>query len=120
MWKRIVRAKAVSITSLAALAFAAGGAVWAYAALRAAATGPGEAATPLILHFDDLAGISAVGGIGTIVFMGIFGIAAALLNFFVALTLDERDRFLGKLAAAVTLLFSVLLFVAFAAIINVN
>lgn len=115
MWKKIIRAKAVSIMSFAALAFAAGGWLWAYFALRGA-----TAQTPLILHFNDLSGITAVGGMGSITFMGILGVVVALLNFFVALELDGRDRFLGKLAAAATLVFAALLFIAFAAIINVN
>lgn len=124
LWKKIVRSKAVSVMSLAALVLALGGALRAYAVLGGASGGSGgtfgTAGTPLILHYNDLLGVTAVGGIGVVAFMGIFGAAAVLLNFFVALELDARDRFLGKLAAAATLVFAALLFIAFAAIMNVN
>jgi hypothetical protein len=42
------------------------------------------------------------------------------MNFFIALEFDARDRFLGKFTAVMTLVFATLLFIAFAAIINVN
>lgn len=116
MWKKISRAKAVSVALVAALGFALGGWLWAYSSLRGAAA----AGTPLILHFNDISGITAVGGMASITFMGILGVAVVLLNSAIALALEERDRFLGKLAAAMTLAFAALLFLAFAAIINVN
>lgn len=119
MWRKIIRARAVSAISLAAMCFAAGGWIWAYVALRHAAGTAGQG-TPLILHFNDLSGITAVGGIGTITFMGILGVAVVTLNSLVALELSGRDRFLAKLAAVATLVFAALLFVAFAAIISVN
>ena len=113
-WKKIVRAKAVGIMSFAALALAAGGWLWAHFALRDIAT------TPLILHFDDLSGITAVGGPATLTFMGFLGMIVIVMNYLIALELEVRDRFLGKLIAAVTLVFALLLFIAFAAIVNVN
>ena len=114
MWKKIARSKAISIVFLVAFAFTAAGWLWGIVALR------GVANAPLILHFDDIEGITSVGGIGSLVFIGIFGSVVTLINFAIALELDARDRFLGKLAAAVTLIFAVLLFIGFAAIINVN
>ncbi len=114
MWRGIIRAKTVGIMSFASLALTVSGWLWAYFTLRNIAD------TPLILHFDDLSGITAVGGSGTLTFMGIFGIMVVAINFLIALALDARDRVLGKLAAAVTFVFSLLLFVAFAAIVNVN
>ncbi len=133
MWKRIMQAKAVSIASFAAFALALGGWLWAAFALGAAANAGGAGAAsgaagaggasapvPLILHFNNLSGITAVGGMGSIAFMGILGVAVAVMNFAVALELYRRDRFLGKLTAAVTLAFAALLFIAFAAIISAN
>ena len=43
-----------------------------------------------------------------------------IVNFFLALELEARDWFLGKIVAAATLVLSVLIFIAFAAIISVN
>ena len=114
MFKKITKSKGVSIVSLISFAFVTAGSLWAYFALRGVANGP------LILHFDDLSGITAVGSSASITFMGLFGMVVVLMNFAIALELDARDRFLGKLTAAITLIFSILLFVAFIAIINVN
>lgn len=75
---------------------------------------------PLIIHFNDLEGITAVGTPTSLAFMAALGTAVVVINSLIALELEERDRFLGKLTAAVTLVFAVLLFIAFAAIINVN
>lgn len=112
--KKILKAKAVGIVSLISFALATGGTVWAYYALRRVG------GTPLILHFDDLSGITSVGSLGTLLFMGMFSIGIVIVNYFIALELDLRDRFLGKFAAAITFVFALLIFLAFAAIINVN
>ena len=114
MLKKIMHARAVSVLSLGAFLLALGGPLWAYFALR------GAAGAPLILHFDDISGITAVGPLVGITLVGLFGLAAAIINFFIAIELDARSRFLGKLVAAITFLFTVLLFISFAAIINVN
>ena len=100
--------------SLASFLFAAGGTLWAYLALR------GVANTPIILHFDDLLGITAVGGLGSVMAVGILGAVFVLINSFLAFELDLRDRFLGKFVAVLTLVFAILLFLALSAIINVN
>ena len=113
--KKILRHRAVGATSLAALLFVLGGAVWSRSVLR-----PVSRSSPLIVHFNDLQGITAVGTPEILVFMAILGTVVVIVNFMIALELDERDRFLGKLMAAVTLVFAILLFIAFAAIINVN
>jgi hypothetical protein len=115
MFKKILKYRAVSILSLVALLFVWGGAVWSRLVLHATSD-----ASPLIIHFDDLSGITLVGSPATLVFMAVFGTAVVLMNFFIALELDARDRFLGKLVAAVTLVFAALLFIGFAAIISVN
>lgn len=114
MVKKILRHKVVSGFFLTSLSLVLGGSLWAYFSLR------GVSGVPLILHFDDIGGITSVGSLGTLVFMGVFGIIVVMLNFFIALEFEERDRFLGKAAAAVTFIFALLLFIAFAAIINVN
>ncbi len=100
--------------SFAAFLFVLSGWLWAHFALRGAAN------APLILHFDDLSGITSVGTSANLTFMGFFGIAIVIMNFFIAIGLEDRDRFFGKLAAAATLVFAILLFIAFAAILNVN
>lgn len=102
-----------AICSLAIL-FILGGFFWAFFALRTTGT------DLLILHFNDINGITKIGGLGDIIFMGIFGIFVAVMNFLIALEFDARDPFLGKFLASMTLIFAILLFIAFAAIINVN
>ena len=114
MIKKIMHARVVSAVFLGALAFVVGGWVWAYVVLR------GVTNAPLILHFDDLSGITAVGTLANIMFVGFIGTAVVLMNFFIAVEFEARDRFLGKLTAAITFIFAVLLFIAFTAIVNVN
>ncbi len=77
--------------------------------------------TPLVLHFNDLQGITAFGGIGMMVFAEIFGLIVVLVNGILAFALEGRNLpFFGKLTAILTLAFAVLLFIAFAAILSVN
>ncbi|HVO28894.1 MAG TPA: hypothetical protein VMT81_02860 [Candidatus Paceibacterota bacterium] len=103
------------VTALCAVAllFVLGGWVWALAAL-AGIRGL------LVLHFSDIAGITAIGGLGPVVFMGAFGALVVVMDFFLAREFDARDRVTGKFLAAMTLVFAILLFMAFAAIINAN
>lgn len=111
MWRHTT----VSATSLAAFIFVFAGAVWSRSILR-----PVSVLSPLVVHFNDLQGITAVGAPETLVFMAVFGMVVVVMNFFIALALDERDPFLGKLMSSVTLMFAILLFIAFTAIIKVN
>lgn len=97
-----------------AVLFVLGGFFWAYFALAAA--GPG----PFILHFNDIDGITGIGGLGTIVFMGLFGLLVTLMNFAIALEFERHDAFFGKFLSALSLAFAVLLFIGFASIIGVN
>lgn len=76
--------------------------------------------SPFIVHFNDMQGITSVSGIGVILFAGIFGIAVVLLNGSIALEFEEQNTFFGRLIAALTLVFAVLLFIAFTAILSVN
>jgi hypothetical protein len=98
----------------AAMLFAIGGFAWAYIALR------NITGNPLIVHFNATDGITNVSGISAIMFMGVISLLAIGSNFLIALNFDSRDRFLGRFIAAMTLVFGILLFIAFAAIINVN
>ncbi len=114
MTRRIFEHKMVSGIFLAALAFAAGGFAWVVVALRSANGGA------VILHFNDIDGITQVGMPGDILRVGIFTLLVVLIDFAIALELDARDRVLGKIMAAVTLVACVLLFIACTAILNVN
>jgi len=114
MFCEILKHKLVSILSLASLCFVLGGFFWAYFDLRNAGSGP------FIIHFNDVNGITSVGGLGTIVFMGIFGIVVVLMNSWIALEFEMKEAFFGKLLAALTLVLAVLLFVGFASIMAVN
>jgi len=80
----------------------------------------GSGSGPFILHFNDMVGITSVGDLSVIIFMGVVGIVATVMNFFISLEFEERDPFLGKVMAGATLVFAVLLFIAFASILNVN
>ena len=73
-----------------------------------------------MLHFNDISGITDVGNLWGIVSMGILGVAVTVIDFFIAMELEERDRFLGKMVAVASVLFAVLLFIAFAAILSFN
>ncbi len=113
--EKIMKHKAVSAASLAAIALALGGFCWAYFGLQAAAGG-----SPLVIHFDDMNGITKIGNLWDIATIGILGVIITVMNFFIATELEEHDRFLGKITAAASVLFAVLLFIAFAAILSIN
>jgi hypothetical protein len=109
----ILKYKFIFGLSLASLLFTLGGFVWALIALRGAGSS-------IVLHFNDIAGITSIGGFGLVEFMGIFGILVVFVNGAIAFEFDRRDPFLGKLIAALTLLLSILLFIGFASIMRVN
>ncbi len=100
----------------AALAFVLGGFSWALVALGAQSGGAG----PFILHFNDIDGITQIGMAGDMALAGIFAVIAVVANFVIALELDARDRVMGKIMAAITLVAAILLFIACAAILSVN
>lgn len=114
MIEKIKKYRLVSLLSLASFAFAAGGFFWAVGALG------GASSAPLILHFNDMQGITSIGTFGDLLLMGAIGMLIVVIDFFVALELEARDPVLGKLVAAITLVMAILLFLAFAAIIKVN
>ena len=113
MLEKIKRNKLVSGLIAASAAFILAGFAWAIASFDAAKG-------PFILHFNDLAGITSVGGMSIVVFAGAFGIVVVLINGCLAFEFAERNAFFGKLVAVLTLVFAVLLFIAFAAILSVN
>lgn len=80
----------------------------------------GGTSGPFILHFNDLEGIISTGGTGVVIFVGLFGIAMVLVNGCLAVGFADRIPFLSKLTAILTLVFAVLLFIAFTAILGVN
>lgn len=75
---------------------------------------------PYILHFNDIDGITKVGGITNLILMGILGVFIVVLNFFIALELEARDKILGRMVAGLTLVMAILLFIGFVAILSVN
>ena len=113
VWERIKRSKAVSIAFGASALLVMGGWLRAYFALRATTQ-------PLIIHFNNYEGINQIGGMGDLLNTAIFGLVVVLVNFGIALALEERDRFLGKLIAAATAVFAILLFIGFSVIVSVN
>ena len=113
MFRNILRHKLISSIFLPSFLLVLGGTLWAYFALR----GIGQ---PLILHFNDLAGITQIGSALSFLGVGTLGILGVGVNFILALELEARDRFFAKLLAAATLFMSALLFISFAAIIGVN
>jgi hypothetical protein len=124
MIKKLSTHRLITALYTIALAFVIGGCLWACAELG------GVTGNPLILHFNDLTGITQVGGLATIVFMGVFGALVVLMNFAIALEFADRPgvaanssvhgQFFARFLAVITLAFAVLLFIAFAAIINAN
>ncbi len=110
---KIDRHRPVAAAALASLLLSACGWVWSFFALR-------DTGQPLILHFNNLAGIDQVGGLSDLVPVGLFGLALTALGSVLALELEEKDWFLGKFTAAAVFGFAALIFIGFAAIISVN
>lgn len=113
MTQKILKHKTVSAIFGLSFLLVIGGTLWTYIVFR-------NTSGLFILHFNDLGGIKQIGEAGALLWMGLLGFVATLINFYIALELEARDRFLGKMLAAGTLLLALLLFVGFAAIINVN
>lgn len=78
----------------------------------------GESET-LVLHFTK-SGIDQFGSFWQLQGYGLIGLVVVIMNYFIAIELEERDWFWGKFVAGVTLGLAILLFVAFRAIISVN
>lgn len=113
MIKKFLKFRTTCLVFLTSFIFVLGATLWSYFALR----GLGG---PIILHFNNFSGITKIGDLPHLVWVGVSAAVAVVINFLIALELEERDGFLGKLAAAATVLFSLLIFIGFAAIISVN
>ena len=114
MIEKIIKHRIVSGVCFAAFFVVCAGFLMAYLGLREIGSGP------LVIHFNDMSGITKVGDIWDIILIGIWGIVITSINFFIAIELEERERFLGKVVAGASLVFAVLLFISFAAILNIN
>ena len=75
---------------------------------------------PLIIHFNARDGINQIGGMGDLTGMAVLSLAIIIVNFFIFLELEKRDRLWAIILASGTLLYSALIFRGFAAIISVN
>ena len=111
--RKLLRFRVTSALFLVSLILVLGSSLWAYGALR-------KIHGPIIVHFSSLGGIDQIGEIWDLLRIGVLGLVVISINFFIAFELEERDWFLGKLTAAVTVFLSLLIFIGFAAIISVN
>lgn len=103
----------VIAASAISLLLVGGGWLWSYIALRGART-------PLILRFNDLSGISQIGGVRELAGIGTLGLAIVAIDSALALALVERDRVMSCVLALGGVFVSGLIFIAFAVIISVN
>ena|SRR6185437_2824310 len=118
MMRAIAKHRLTSLIGLASIFLVLGGFFWAYGMI-----GPGAGTSlgaPLILHFNDMEGITAVGGFVDVIYMAILGLLMILIDIGAAFALEERDPVLAKVLSAAGLVLAVLLFIAFTVIINVN
>lgn len=113
MFHQLSKHKLISGLLAASALFVVGGFAWALISL-------GRINGPFIAHFDDLFGIAPAAGRGTVIFAGIFSMVAVFVNGCLAIEFEERNALFGKLTAILTLVFAILLFIAFAAILSVN
>lgn len=105
--------RAIAAFGTLALLLVAGGWLWAFLVLR-------DRPHSLILHWNDLINVNIKGDMGDLSGLGALSVLAVILNFKLALELDRRDWFLGKLVIGATFGFGVLIFIGFAAIVSVN
>jgi hypothetical protein len=114
MLERIIKHKAVSAACLSAIFITLAGFLWVYFGLRMTGSGP------FVIHWNDMNGITEVGGLWSVAAVGMLGIFITVIDFFIATELEEREPFLGKVVATASALFAVLLFIAFAAILGMS
>lgn len=90
-----------------------GGGLWAYAALA-------SIPQPLIIHFNGIVGIDQIGSLRDI--GAILGVGAlfALVDFFIALECDARDKRLSRFVSFASVFFVLLIFIDIALIIRAN
>jgi len=116
--ERILRHKAIVSVFMVSAFLVLGGFAWGYFAMRHSPF--------VILHYGAasferrLGTINHYGTTADFMRFGILSVVVLFVNFFLALEVARRDRFLGKLITGATLFFSILLFIGVAAIISVN
>ncbi len=111
--QKILKHKIVGLVFALGFILVIGGWIKAYIVLR-------NISQPLIVHFNNAVGINQIGNLGDLAAVGIFGLVALALDFFISIELDERYSFLGKITAASGLFLAILIFIGFSAIISVN
>lgn len=114
--KRVARAphhKITLVITVASTFLIISGIWWAYVALS-------DISQPLIIRFTNVNGITGIGRIGDLMAVGVFGIMATLINGYLAWELDDRAPVFSRAMMMGTAFLALLLFIGFAAIINVN
>ena len=107
------QSKVLSGVFLASFGLVSGAVIWAYVATK-------NIEGPIVVHFNNSDGISQTGTFFDLLLIGVTSAVMVVVNFILALELEARDVFLGKVIAATTFFLSILIFIAFAAIISVN
>ena len=74
----------------------------------------------LILHYNSFAGINQSGTVAELSAVSVMAFVALVVNSSIAFELQHRNRFLALVLAVGSILFSLLIFIAFTAIIRVN
>ena len=113
MWQKLKKYRVLGTLLGGSFALVVGGWAWASLALRGLSR-------PLIVSFNDIQGVTGTGAWTHLHGLGGVGLVLVIVNSFLALELERRDRFWGKLVAAATLALSALIFIAFASIISIN
>ncbi len=75
---------------------------------------------PQILRYADAMGIFKIGSVGDILMLIITGMIFAGANYFLAINLQGRNKFLSLLTSAVSIFICALIFIAVSAMIGVN
>ncbi len=112
-FKEFFKHKIPNLVLVVSLTLVLGGWAWSYFDLK-------TISDPLVIHYSQGVGIDQVGYAGDLAKVGIFGMVVILINFLIAVELEQKERFLGRLTSGVTLLLGLLIFIYFAAIISVN
>lgn len=105
--------KLLNVIFILGLLLVIAGTLWSYMALK-------NVGEELIIHFNNYDRKTQSGDILDLIGVGFIAVVMNIVNFFIAVKLEERDWFWGKLAAAATAFFDILIFIGFTAIINAN
>lgn len=109
---KLLRYKWTGIAFALSITLVVAGWIWAWIRLRGAGS--------ITLHFSPYAGINHTGGMMDLHAFGLLGAVIITLNWLIAISLEERDWFLGKLMAFSSLVLGALIFIGFMVIMNVN